>query len=104
MISSKCIREEIQSIFSNLQNDLLMANSNSWASLILDGWKNIVTKENHLSFLIFFLNQPQNPIYLKNFMIENQSAKVISERMVEIINFLKESNIKPIAIVMDNAP
>ena len=79
--------------------------NNQWATIVLDGWKNPVTGNHHLSFLMFQVGKENNrPIFLKSIVMSTVSANDIQGQIQVIIDDLKKNKITPIACVSDNAP
>lgn len=70
----------------------------------MDGWKNSVTGEKHVCFLLFKVAASSSPIYLKSIVEPNQSSISYASLIKEVCQELEERGIDVIGVVADNAP
>ena len=105
VISRREVREKVFSLSEEIKESAFESLNNQWATIVLDGWKNPVTGNHHLSFLMFQVGKENNrPIFLKSIVMSTISANDIQGQIQVIIDDLKKNNITPIACVSDNAP
>jgi hypothetical protein len=103
-ISRKVVRSEIQNISNNLRTIIFESKRGQWATLVLDGWKNTVTGDKHISLLLFFCDEPNKPVFVKSYTIQTCTAENIKDLVINTLTFLALYEIVVIATVTDNAP
>lgn len=102
-ISRQDVRSELRQMAVDIKSDLMEAHRGKWATLALDGWKNPVTQHKHLTVLLFFCNEPSQPVFLRSFLLEDNRAASISIRLLEVLTDLDAYGITVVSVVTDNA-
>lgn len=62
-----------------------------------------MTQHKHLTVLLFFSNEPSQPVFLRSFLLEENSAASISIRLLEVLTDLDAYGITVVSVVTDNA-
>lgn len=102
-INSENVRKEIKRSAIEMKKNLMEENIGEWATIAIDGWKNPVTQHKHLNIILFFLSKNTLPIFLRSFVIESNTANIISEKVLEVLNDLDKYKIVVVGCIADNA-
>ena len=102
--SHNSIRENVESIAKEIKDFTNEKLSGNDVIIAYDGWKNTVSAQKHLSFILHEVSGYKKPIYWKSFVMDGQSSDDIQEKIFIVINELKELKIRVVGIISDNAP
>lgn len=98
------VKMEIKMTAARMKRTFFEEKFGQWASIALDGWKNPVTQQKHLNIILFFLDNPTKPVFLRSFVIESNHANVISNKVINVLEELDKFEIVVVGGVTDNAP
>ena len=102
-ISQRAVKNEIEKLDTELKLQLFEENRGKFAAIALDGWKNTVTDEKHLSIIMFFCDKPDRPIFLRTFILDEASASNICSHVIIALDELAKYEISIVASITDNA-
>ena len=98
------IKENIISLENEIKERALKRLEKNSVVVAYDGWKNTVSKQKHLTFLLHEVSGYKKPIYWRSFVMDGQSSDDIEEKIHIVINGMKDHNIRVVGIISDNAP